>query len=102
MKNQETRQGGRRVGAGRKPLDCADRLRPCSIYLTDEEWESCQVRLGSGISGSEHVRRLIQKDIKQRRLREQEHEQGQIPEGENLKKTPTNQLGTPSSAHVSA
>jgi hypothetical protein len=63
------RHGGRRKGSGRKPLDTADRLRPRTVYLTDEEWQRCQE---CDITASQYIRLLVQKDIRRRRLREQQ------------------------------
>ena len=71
------RHGGRRKGAGRKPLDTADRLRSRTVYLTDDEWQSCQE---CDITASQYIRLLVHKDIRRRRLREQELTEGQVQE----------------------
>ena len=72
MEDQKLKRGGRREGAGRKPGDDKDRLHCRSIYLTDDEWDKCYYEWSMGVSPSEYVRRLVQRDIRQRRQQEQQ------------------------------
>ena len=63
--------GGRRPGAGRKPNPAPDRLKKRCVYLTDQEWQSCQCNTLIGMSPSEYIRLIIQHAAAQRWLTEQ-------------------------------
>jgi hypothetical protein len=65
--NSERKRGGSRPGAGRKPIESQDRLHPHSIYVTEAEWNHCNWQWTWEVSASEYIRRLIQKDIRERR-----------------------------------
>lgn len=41
-KDEKTTAGGKRDGAGRKPLPEAERRKPRTLYLTDREWFEVQ------------------------------------------------------------
>jgi hypothetical protein len=52
--------GGRRPGAGRKPIHREQRLRKRVVYLTDPEWEACTCNAALGVKPEEYIRHLVQ------------------------------------------
>ena len=72
MEAKKTQHGGRRAGAGRKTSEDTHRLHCRSVYLTDDEWDKCYYDWTMGVTPSEYVRRLVQRDIRQRRQQEQQ------------------------------
>jgi hypothetical protein len=51
-------RGGKREGAGRKPLPDEQVTRPRTIRLTDAEWQQVKDR-----GGAEYVRRIVREAI---------------------------------------
>lgn len=52
--------GGRRPGAGRKPIPSDQRLKKRSVYLTDPEWEACMCNAALGVRPEHYIRHLVQ------------------------------------------
>lgn len=50
--------GGKREGAGRKPLPASERLQPVTVWLTAEQIEHCK----SYGEASEHIRWCVEQD----------------------------------------
>jgi hypothetical protein len=65
-KLKETGRGGRRPGAGRKPISREQDLKKHTVYLTDSEWEACMCNSALGITPAEYIRHIIQHAQKQR------------------------------------
>ena len=64
--------GGRRPGAGRKPIHRDQRLKKRIVYLTDPEWEACRCNEALGVQPDQYIRHLVQHA---RTIRERENEQ---------------------------
>jgi hypothetical protein len=61
-----TAWGGRRPGAGRKPIPTDRRLKRRTVYLTDQEWEACMCNCAIGMTPAEYIRQIIHHAQQQR------------------------------------
>jgi len=61
--------GGRRPGAGRKPVPREQLLRKHTVYLTETEWEACTCNAALGVKPEEYIRHLVQyaRTVRERR-----------------------------------
>ena len=71
--------GGRRPGAGRKPIPRDQRLTKRIVYLTEPEWEACTCNAALGVKPHEYIRHLVQHA---RTVRERENEQVKDRQGQ--------------------
>lgn len=56
------KQGGRRRGAGRKPLDPSEKKKPVTVWLGPDEREHCE-QLGDNVQDG--IRHLISESMKE-------------------------------------
>jgi hypothetical protein len=64
--HKRTGRGGRRPGAGRKPIPTDRRLKRRTVYLTDQEWEACTCNCAIGMTPAEYIRQIIHHAQQQR------------------------------------